>query len=180
MFTDDAGTDINLQTGYELLATATLSGSTAIDITGYTDFRILKLVVIGATVTTDGENLEIDFSFDGGSTYASDNWDKSYHSVGMGDTTALIGSAASSGTMYLTGPIGNLAGEYGNATMEFYGATQGVQTWATGECMNINASNVKYFQRLYGVETTVDVVDYIRITESSLDGGTYHLYGVRN
>jgi len=180
MYTDDAGTDINLQTGYELLATAALSGSTAIDITGYTDFRILKLVVIGATVTGDGNNIELDFSFDGGSTYASDSWDKSFHSVAMGDTTALIGSAAASGTMYLTGPIGNLSSEYANATMEFYGATQSVQTWATGECMNINDSGVKYFQRLYGVETTTDVVDYIRITESTLDGGTYHLYGVRN
>lgn len=113
------GTGTALGPGSTLLASGTVSAAATLDIvlTSYTAFRGLRFILSGFLPATDGAQLYMRFSTDGGATYLSSGYN--YATAIASDASAVSGAGSGSAAQItMTGSIGSAATEGVNADIE--------------------------------------------------------------
>lgn len=171
--------------GMTLLASGSVSSAATLDfvLTSYTAFRGISFLLDNFTPATDGTELEMRFSTDGGSTYISSGYN---YAVGIRPDTGAVTALAS-------GSAGQLAIAYpiGNASNEGYSG----QIWLPGQARS--AAWPRIFHTGYfidnaatptgetctggGANETAQDVDAVRFLFSSgnIASGFYAMYGWR-
>jgi hypothetical protein len=117
------GTAWRMASGQQLLATGSAAVAATMDIvlSSYTAFRGLVIKVYGCLPSTDGANLELQFSTDGGATYIAAGYDSAKTENTEG-TAADVGSG-SAAFILIGSSIGSAANEGFNGSFEILNQT---------------------------------------------------------
>lgn len=190
-FPDETGTLMTHESAdWVLLNTLTIGSSVAdydIDISGYTAYEELKIVVYNLTQVTDNVILRISPSYDGGSTFkqaVNENlWNFMEGDTSAGGLSGRFGGTTSgwTGGIWLQENWGNAAGEGWYGTIHLLNWTEAsvnTKLFVESSAARI-AGQWTYLSGVGVFYITADVEDALRFDCSSgnLDGGTFYIYG---
>lgn len=171
--------------GEVLLTSGSVSSATEIelDLTSYTSYRGLKLLLIGIIPTTDNVNLIIRVSTDGGSSYDAGASDYSWFQYVVGDngTSTIVNSAADT-SIRIAGSVANAS--TGGIDMEvlILGQTSTAR-WPKISYKGVYATPVVTNEIRHvsggGIRQAAQDTDALQIQFSSGDiNGDYAIYGL--
>ena len=183
------GTTLNAEpAGLALLATATAASSTSVDFTSYIDGTYDEYIVtVSAYVpSTDGTDLFLRTSTDGGASFDSGGSDYAYRTI-SGPTDNTVVNANNSETagaisLFAGDTAGNDTGEASHLTLHLHAPSDTNKTlmrWFA----EMSASDGKFrFYHGIGVRHAVADVDALRFLSSAgtIASGEFKLYGVKS
>jgi hypothetical protein len=176
----------NLGVGMALLASGSASGATLdIDLSSYGSYAgiIIKLHLLPAT---DGTDIYMRFSTDGGSTYDAGAGNYNYATTivrSVGTTAVGADDAATELRIFAAAVIGNSATEGANVTVDLFNHTSTAlwsrATW-NGYCISDDATPAGRFVSGGGAREAAQNTDAVRFLFSSgnITSGTYRVYGL--
>jgi len=162
----------------------TTSSNKDIDISSYTsDYDVLEFVLSAVAVDTDGADLRIQFSDDGGSTFEADAGDYNYCSAFYHDNSNTVSGSVRSGSatiIQLDDNLGSGANEHDSGFVRVLNAGATEPTGVQSSLLRVKDSVVLNWQAAGYMEAAVAVTD-VRFSMSAgdIDGGNYRLYGYR-
>ena len=170
--------------GMALLTSGTLSGDTSldIDISTYTAYRALKIILNNIVPQTDNVELHCVVSDDGGATFEADASDYAWYEQYdlIGGINGVNEDAADS-KIKIAGALGTGTGENVNVEMIWYNptATSGYKS-VIGTTVGYLANPIGAITRFCGVFLAQDDITDIRFVASSgnLASGGYAVYGL--
>lgn len=169
---------------YVLLATQTASSSANISFTSSIDSTYRTYVIIGTHVVpaTDGADLNLDLSTDGGSSYLSTNYQYHRSSYQSGVSTYTGAASTSAIILPMIASVGSDTGEGCDFTLTLNNPS------GTGQRQRLHSQN-SYTDtsgninggQLDGGNTTTSAVDAVRFAFSSgnIESGVFKLFGVK-
>jgi hypothetical protein len=170
--------------GYVLLASGLASGATlSIPLTGMPAVKAYRIIINNLRPATDGVQLWIRTSTDGGANYSAGSSDYAYGAYGASDPTST-GEASAAASFIAVNPgsvsIGNGADEAICADMIVYAPNSALQCKIQGSVIYKNTSGVLQSGVFRGVRLASADVDAIRFLFSSgnITSGDYAVYGM--
>jgi hypothetical protein len=172
------------RTGLVLLTSGTVSSAAALDIvlTSYTGYRGLKFALSGFRPATDGTNLWVRFSSNGGSGYDTSGYNYAMFAQGDAGAGAAVQSG-SAGQIIIAVDVGSAATEGYNGEITLLNQTS-TAFWSrithAGYWMDSVATPGGAFGSGGGARETNQDTDAIRFMFSSGDitAGNYAVYGL--
>jgi hypothetical protein len=169
-----------LQPGTKLLASGTLSSQATLDIdlTGYTAFRGIKVILTNITPATDSASLYCRTSTNGGVSYDSGASDYLALLAVFGGSVGTAQGAAAQ--INLGNTIGNGAGEGATYEVDLLGQTSAVKGKIKFDGITYRADDVAQFNAGGGIRNSAADIDAIRFLFSSgnIASGSYAVYGI--
>ena len=157
-------------------STATIDFETGIDGT----YDVFAIEVINAQATTDGHNLHLRFSTDGGSSYLTSDYPYHQNRSDDGSATYQAAVSAGGGSIQLASAMGNVSGEnfggwvylFGLPSSSYLKRVRGFLTY------HDSGGNISFADAVGSHETTIAAVNGVRIySESDMLVGTFRLFG---
>lgn len=172
------------RTGLVLLTSGTWSSAATGDIalTSYTGYRGLKFVLSGLLPATDGVNLWVRFSTDGGSNYATSGYNYAMFAQGDAGAGAAVQSG-SAGQIIIAVDVGSASTEGYNGEVTLLNQTSGA-FWTrithAGYWVDSVATPGGAFGSGGGAKETAQDTDAIRFmfSSGSISAGNYAVYGL--
>lgn len=170
---------------WQLISSATASSSSEVAFTSNIDstYDVYVFIGVGIAPATDDVGLVMTVSHDGGSTYASTNYDANLHirdesgvADNTGDTTQWSIAGNNTGQN-----IGNASGEAVDFEVRLYTPSNAAIHRFMGESTWLGTNTVPHRGESYGCQKTTSAINAVKFTMTSgnIASGTFYMYGIK-